>query len=398
MSVSDEYTLTTLGTPAAFSVSALEITQAEVNVGEEVIISVLVTNSGDGVGSYEVVLKIDDAVIATEDVVDLAGGDSQRVTFTTAKDSAGMATIDVNGLSASFIVKEAPATEAPATEINVFSVTPSYNTETGKLIFAEVICEINNLSEPATDVKLILKVSRDGEPLEEVPLIIPSQLQPGEIIGSRNYIPPMGWENGTYTFQLYVGGKSYTTTMEEKLEVTVSSDAPVVSWATLNEIIGGALIALAATVAIIFIRRRRLLKVHVFEKVRVRAEEMVNHAWESGIASVGSTNFIFAEANLRAEETVDQARESVIASTESTYAVPIEAAPKVKQTEEIIFRKVEEIVDASTEAVQHNIHNLVNSIQNDMSSLFEQFTKDLSISPVIATDTPPMPESQEPYQ
>ena len=271
LSVSDEYNFTTLGTPAAFSVSALEITQAEVDIGEEVIISVLVTNSGDGAGSYEVVLKIDDAVIATEDVVDLAGGDSQRVTFTTAKDSAGMATVDVNGLGASFVVKEAPATEAPTTEINVFSVTPSYNSETGKLIFAKVICEINNLSEPATDVELILKVSRDGEPIEEVPLIIPSQLQPGEITGSRDYIPPVGWENGTYTFQLYVDGKSYTTTMEEKLEVTVSSDAPVVSWATLDEITRGMLITIAATVAIILLRRRRLLKAQVFEEVKVVA-------------------------------------------------------------------------------------------------------------------------------
>ena len=371
LTVSDEHTFTTLGTPAAFSVSALDITPAEVDIGEEATISVLVTNSGDAAGSYEVTLKIDDVVVATEDVVDLAGGDSQKVTFTTAKDSAGMATVDVNGLGASFVVKEAPATEAPTTEINVFSVTPSYNSETGKLIFAKVICEINNLSEPATDVGLILKVSLDGEPIEEVPLIIPSQLQPGEITVSRDYIPPMEWENGTYTFQaeLYVGGKSYTTTTEEKLEVTISSDAPAVSWATLGQIIGGTLIAIVATVAIILLRRRRLPKAQVFEEVKVGAEETVDQTEESGIASIKSTN-----------------------------SIPVETAPKARQTEDVAFRKVEEIVDVSTEAVQHNIHNLVNSIQSDMSSLFEQFIEDLSTSQAKATDTPPMPESKEQSQ
>ena len=61
---------------------------------EDVTISVLVINTGDLTGTYEVTLKIDNVTVASKDVT-LAGGASQTVTFTTAKDAAGVYTIDV---------------------------------------------------------------------------------------------------------------------------------------------------------------------------------------------------------------------------------------------------------------------------------------------------------------
>jgi len=122
LTVSDEYTFTTLGAvPAAvFTSSSLSISPSEVNIGETVTISVLITNAGDAAGSYEVTLKINGVVEATKEVT-LGSGTSQEVTFSTARDVAGSYTVDVNGLSGSFTVKEelAPPTppvtpEAPA--------------------------------------------------------------------------------------------------------------------------------------------------------------------------------------------------------------------------------------------------------------------------------------------
>lgn len=107
LAVSDEYTLTTLGTPATFVVSALEITPAEVDIGERVTISVVVVNADDARGTHEVTLKIDEAVVATEEVT-LAGGSSQTVTFTIAEDAAGTYTVSVDGLAGTFEVKAAP--------------------------------------------------------------------------------------------------------------------------------------------------------------------------------------------------------------------------------------------------------------------------------------------------
>ena len=140
-----------------------------------------------------------------------------------------------------------------------FGIVPNYYTENGKLAFTKVVYQVRNLYQPMAQVELILKVSHNGETLEEVPMLSLSQLTLGDISGSRDYIPPQGWQSGTYTFQaeLHVGGKLYSTTLEEKLEVTIP---PVVSLAVLSGIIGAALIVIAAVVSLILVRRRRALK------------------------------------------------------------------------------------------------------------------------------------------
>ena len=90
--------------PAAFVSSDLSITPAEVDIGETVTISVLVTNTGDLEGTYQATLKIDDVVVDTKEVT-LAGGASETVTFTVSKDVAGTYTVTVDSLSGKFNVK-----------------------------------------------------------------------------------------------------------------------------------------------------------------------------------------------------------------------------------------------------------------------------------------------------
>ena len=94
-----------LPAPAAFVTTDLSITPAEVNIGEEVTISILVTNTGGLTGSYEVTLKVDEVLVTTEEVT-LDGGTSQTVTFTTAKDVAGTYAVTVADLSGTFVVTE----------------------------------------------------------------------------------------------------------------------------------------------------------------------------------------------------------------------------------------------------------------------------------------------------
>ena len=95
--------------PAVFTASTLSITPAEVAIGEEVIISILVTNTGGSSGSHKVVLKIDDEVVATKEVT-LEAGASEEVTFTTTEDTVGTHTVTVDGIpSGTFTVKTAGA-------------------------------------------------------------------------------------------------------------------------------------------------------------------------------------------------------------------------------------------------------------------------------------------------
>jgi hypothetical protein len=94
--------------PAAFTASDLAVSPAKVDIGESVTIRVLLTNTGDLTGGYQLILKINNVGEATEDVT-LAGGDSQTVTFTTTKDIAGSYSVNVDGMSGIFMVKPPPA-------------------------------------------------------------------------------------------------------------------------------------------------------------------------------------------------------------------------------------------------------------------------------------------------
>ena len=74
-------------------------------LGDEVTISLFVVNTGGKSGSYEVTLKINGGVAATKEVT-VSAGLSKEVTFTISKDIAGTYSVDVNGLTDSFTVKE----------------------------------------------------------------------------------------------------------------------------------------------------------------------------------------------------------------------------------------------------------------------------------------------------
>jgi len=112
--VSDEHTFSTLGeAPVAnFTSTNLFISPSEVNIGESVTINVEVANTGKEDGDYTVTLKIDGVVEAAKDVT-LDAGASGEVTFTTTRDVAGSYSVEVDGLSGSFTVKEKPAPPSP---------------------------------------------------------------------------------------------------------------------------------------------------------------------------------------------------------------------------------------------------------------------------------------------
>ncbi|HUV43274.1 MAG TPA: CARDB domain-containing protein [Dehalococcoidales bacterium] len=89
--------------PADIFTSNLSVTPSRVEPGDTVTISVRVANRGGQEGTYLVELKIDGVVVETE-MVKLAAGASQTVTFTTSEDMGGIYTVDIDDLSASFTV------------------------------------------------------------------------------------------------------------------------------------------------------------------------------------------------------------------------------------------------------------------------------------------------------
>jgi len=97
--------------PASFTATDLLINPNEFEVGKTVTISVIVTNTGDLTGTYEVTLKINGAEAEAKEV-EVIGGDSEKVSFSVNPGSPGTYTVDLNGLTGSFVVKEKAASLA----------------------------------------------------------------------------------------------------------------------------------------------------------------------------------------------------------------------------------------------------------------------------------------------
>jgi len=112
--VSHFTTFAIIGTikPAAFALSSLVISPAQVASGETVNINLSVANTGGLQGSYTVVLNIN-GVKETEKSVTVAAGGTQAVSFSVTKTEAGSYSVTVGGLSGSFTVLAPPPTTTP---------------------------------------------------------------------------------------------------------------------------------------------------------------------------------------------------------------------------------------------------------------------------------------------
>jgi hypothetical protein len=106
---------------AIFSVNSLRVRPAKVNAGKQVRISVLATNIGTVAGSYEVTLRIN-GIIEDNKIVNLSPGTTEEVNFIIVKDIAGVYTVDINGLSDSFVVREADKGRGRAKTVSINSI------------------------------------------------------------------------------------------------------------------------------------------------------------------------------------------------------------------------------------------------------------------------------------
>ena len=99
--------------PASFQPSSLIISPTEIEAGEAVNISVMVANTGGSTGSYAVMFRIDGVVEEIQKIT-LDAGISQTVSFTTSKQLSGTHSVEVNGLTGTFEVRQP---EIPVTPV-----------------------------------------------------------------------------------------------------------------------------------------------------------------------------------------------------------------------------------------------------------------------------------------
>lgn len=95
-----------------FTISNLAIYPKEVQIGENVTISVLVSNNGSAEGTYQLVLKVNGTIETTMNIT-LAAGASQNVTFIVSRDAPGAYVVEVDGLTGEFTVEAVPTSSLP---------------------------------------------------------------------------------------------------------------------------------------------------------------------------------------------------------------------------------------------------------------------------------------------
>lgn len=117
--------------PAAFFVSDLRMEPLEVQSNEKVTVSVLVSNTGDEMGTHEVTLTLNGKDEGSKQIT-LAGGASDRVGFTIIREISGNYTVNIGGLSGMFTIKSPEPKEElnpPPTDTKPSTQTPTEPTQ-----------------------------------------------------------------------------------------------------------------------------------------------------------------------------------------------------------------------------------------------------------------------------
>ena len=139
--------------PAFFAIGGLSVSPAEVNPGDKVSVGASVTNSGDLAGTYPIKLKVNGTSESTQGIA-VAGGGSQSVSFTIARDAPGTYQLDINGLSGTFIVRS-PAALA-IFNVRSLAISPSEVNLGG---YSTVSVIVENTGDAAGDYTVTLKIN-----------------------------------------------------------------------------------------------------------------------------------------------------------------------------------------------------------------------------------------------
>jgi hypothetical protein len=238
------FTVLAASTPASFQISNLTVMPGEVEIDENVTISVLVKNTGDLFGSYILALMINSEVVATKEV-SLAGHGSVTVSFTVSKEVDGVYAISINGLTGRFTVTAPPVVVEPLPAdifTSYLSVTPA-KVETGDTVTISVL--VTNRGGQEGTYLVQLKIDGSVVETERVTLAADAS-QTVMFTTSQN----MG---GIYLVDIDDLSASFTAekpVIEE--EVVVGTN-----WALIGGIIGG-VVVIAIVVGLLLWRRRRL--------------------------------------------------------------------------------------------------------------------------------------------
>jgi hypothetical protein len=166
--------------PSEFVLSDLLVLPSEVEIGQNVSVSVKVSNIGEKAGSHTVELRLDSTLVNSQSVY-LDGGDFTTITFVISSEISDIHTVSVDSLIGSFRVK-GPAEPEP--QPTPEPVTP----------------------DSPHDVAAVAQTS-------EVSVVVP-----GTLVNIDVYIDNLGNETETFDVTCYYGNEEISTVRIEELE------------------------------------------------------------------------------------------------------------------------------------------------------------------------------------
>jgi hypothetical protein len=145
--------------PAAFQVNGLVVDPIAAETGEPISVSVNVTNIGDLEGNYTANLLINN-LVNNNQTVDLPAGQTSTIEFSVTENIAGNYTAQIEDLSASFNVTEAPPVTS-SIKLTTFTALP-YEVWVGE----NVTITTNAQNPSGSEDSLTLKLSINNEVVE----------------------------------------------------------------------------------------------------------------------------------------------------------------------------------------------------------------------------------------
>ncbi len=223
-------------TPAEFTVSNLIISPEDVDEGEAVTISVDVTNVGEEMGSYTVDLVLNGVVVESEEIPTLWGGMTVTVVFELTR-GMGSYTVDVDGLTGSFVVSQLLIPLSPAEFVvsNLFA-SPD-EVEEGEDITISIT--VTNIGE--TEGTYTVEFNIDGVTIETETVTL------------------AGGETTTIYYEETWTAGTYQINVEDLTETFTVSEIPPIPFWMQPGTIAGILLIIIAIAAILYANWKGIL-------------------------------------------------------------------------------------------------------------------------------------------
>ncbi|MGH2534975.1 MAG: hypothetical protein ACRDJW_22165 [Thermomicrobiales bacterium] len=97
-----------------------------------------------------------------------------------------------------------PATPVPPPSVQIGQASGTPRPTADDVQFLDVAATIDNAGEPLTNVQVTLRVTKDGELVEDFPLATSLTVATGQTPIQERYVPITGWSSGTWAFTLSV--------------------------------------------------------------------------------------------------------------------------------------------------------------------------------------------------